>query len=142
MKKMFLLSAALFVAATIFCGCSKDDDNNFSTADIVGQWKLVREAGYEIIDDIKETFDDDYRDDDDYIILLFRADGTGKKKNNIGEFYDFTYEVKGNILSQTYDYGEVFEYTIEKLTDKELVLLDVDEGDDYYYEGHSYYERQ
>lgn len=142
MKKMFLLSAALFVAATLFCGCSKDDDNNFSTADIVGQWKLVREAGYDIIDGIKETFDDDYRDDDDYIILLFRADGTGKKKNNIGDFYDFTYEVKGNILSQTYDYGEVFEYTIEKLTNKELVLLDVDEGDDYYYEEHRYYERQ
>ncbi len=141
MKKLFLLSAALFVAATLFCGCSKDDDNNFSTADIVGQWKLVRIVGYEIIDGIKDPFDEDYRNDD--YVILFRADGTGKKNDNFGDFYNFTYEVKGNILSMTDDYGDVYEYTIEKLTAKELILLDVygEPDDDYYEEEHSCYER-
>ena len=137
------MCVAFFVAATIFCGCSKDDDGNFSVSDIVGSWKLVRNAGYEANADgsDKSSFDEDYRDDN--VVCCFYQDGTGELLQD-GEPSDggeFNYSVNGNVLRMEGD-DYVSKYKIEKLTSKELVLYYYDKTDDYIESYHEYYERK
>lgn len=142
MKKLFLLSAALLVAATIFCGCSKDDDGKLSEASIVGEWNLTKCNGYQSYIDgsNKESYNDDCRGDN--IRLRFEKDGTGMLKEGGAAWCDFHYEVNGNILRIDYVDRSADEYTIEKLTAKELILYQYEESGYIIWARHLYYERK
>lgn len=141
MKKYFLLIAATLFATTIFCGCSKDDDN-LSNSDILGKWVYVKTVGYE--SDLDGSNKDDfYSDDYSYQrYVLFKNDGTGvesfSKDIDDSSTPDFSYKIDGRVLTFS---NSRYEYYIKKLNKKEMIWSYNRVFGDYIENGQVYFER-
>ena len=92
-KKLSILSLlfGLFVCVTVFCSCSKDDDNGSSASNpLVGTWCTVDGDG-------------------DYTELIYKADMTcirfehQRESNKIKETNYGRYQINGNLLSIWWD---------------------------------------
>ena len=126
MKK--ILTFALVAFAFAFCACSNDDDSYANEDKIVGYWeayKMIVDANGKGKVELEIGENTDTR-----VLFEFRNDKTCIINNM--EYYDgrwntysetYNYSVKGNILHIPGD----DDYTIKKLTSKELVLMEVQE---------------
>lgn len=111
----------MFVALSVgFASCGDDDENGeVSEASLVGTWESTYSEGW--------FKDSEYPEDeekwngpttgDEISRVTFKANGTGDD----GEGDSFTWTLKGNVLTTTYDDGEMASGKVLKLTDKELV---------------------
>lgn len=151
MKKLFFCAAAL-LAAISFAACSDDDDTKLPiTPDtIAGTWQITHEQGYCIYDDGeesgKETWSDDYPDEDGYYwTLTFDKNGTCVKTNyNSGKSYSehYTYSISGNkITVKDTQYQESETCEIKKLTESQLVLVSTYKGESELEENTATYKR-
>ena len=137
MKKLFFCAAAL-LAAISFSACSDDEEPNLPIAPgtIAGTWQITHEKGYCIYDDGeesgKETWSDDYPDEDGYYwTLTFDQNGTYvKTEYHSGKSYSeyYTYSISGNKFTLTYP-DVVEECEIKKLTESQLVLVSTYKGE-------------
>ena len=139
MKKLFFCAAAL-LAAISFSACSEDDEPNLPIAPgtIAGTWQITHEKGYCIYDDGeesgKETWSDDYPDEDGYYwTLTFDKNGACvKTEYDSGKSYSahYTYSISGNkITVKDMQYQESETCEIKKLTESQLVLVNTYEGE-------------
>lgn len=112
-----------------FTACSSDDDEIGNVANIYGTWEFTHSKGWDSLEDgsDKETWDED--EDENYRSrYVFDEDGdcqeynnspiTGWRKNIL---YD--YSIEGNKLYME-ESGGTFVYTIKKLTDTTMILVD------------------
>lgn len=151
MKKLFFCAAAL-LAAISFAACSDNDEPNLpiTSESIVGTWQAIHEKGYCIYDDGeesgKETWSDDYPDEDGYYwTLTFDKNGTCvKTEYDSGKSYSvhYTYSISGNMLTLNYSgEDEAEEYEIKKLTESQLVLFEKGVDANYSWENTTTYKR-
>lgn len=129
MKKVKLLFVALFVSAIALTSCGKYDEGpsislRSKTARITGEWKLVKQEynGKEVALDA----------DDKSMVIDIQKDGAYVMTSSYGSFTG-TWEFNSDktkivtsftILGQT----STSEETIIRLTNKELILEDIDDG--------------
>jgi len=153
MKRFFFFAAALF-AALSFTACSDDDETNLPITpdNIVGTWQIVHQEGWEIYDGEKDTWSDDYPDEYGwYSTTTFNKNGTytttdyeydDYEDENYIETKTGSYSISDNTLTMKKDYSnKSYKYEIRKLTESELVLLDVYEEPDYSFEETSTFKR-
>ncbi len=141
MKKLFLCAAAL-LAAISFPACSDDEEHGDTPENIAGTWQIVSETGFEIYDGQKNTWSDNYPDEEGcYYTLTFNKNGTYTiTKHKYDEFEGAyienktgSYSISGNTLIMDYD-NESIKYEIRKLTESELVLHEIYKESDYSFE--------
>ena len=108
MKKFWIL--LLCIASIVFVSCEKDEDNTFSTNQIIGTWATTQGyVGGEWID--IPSFSDMYA------TMTFYEDGRYYGDNELFGSGWGTYTLSGNTLT-TYFEGRLFyTYTIKSLTD-------------------------
>ncbi len=131
MKKLFFCAAAL-LAAISFAACSDDDETNLTASPdtIAGTWKIAHEEGWIIDDGEKETWSDDFPDENGwYFTITFDKNSSiisteYEGGNEIGREIG-TYSISGNTLTLKDDYSNESSCEIRKLTESELVLLDI-----------------
>lgn len=119
---MFSFLFLVAIIGAMFTGCSSDDDDDNTNANLVGYW--IRYDG----EDLTE--------------LGFFADGTCNYEETYddGEYMDFgkgTYTVKGNKLTMNITFNdekEVWELTIKSLKNKKKLVLEDEDGDTYAFE--------
>ncbi len=126
MKKLFFCAAALF-AAISFSACSDDDETNLpvTPASIAGTWQLVHSQGWEIYDGEKETWSEDYSDEDGwYWTISFDTNNSYvETEYDNGMVYDTnngTYSISGSTITLN-DFYEPTIQEIKKLTESELI---------------------
>ncbi len=132
MKKLFFCAAAL-LAAISFSACSDDDETSLTASPdtIAGTWKIAHEEGWIIDDGEKETWSDDFPDENGwYFTITFDKNSFISTEYEGGDEIDReigTYSISGNTLTLKKDYysNESDKYEIRKLTESELVLLDI-----------------
>ncbi len=123
---MYFLLCAVTLAN--IAGCSDDDKNEVTLAQLIGKWEC-----YKDYDGEDNLWDYDYGEGVDIYRYEFRADGTGAYRDD--DYNDvwtqFTYKLSGNMLSivdeKEPDYIEYLR--IDNLTSSELVLAYDYEGD-------------
>ncbi len=155
MKKLLFYAAAL-LAAISFSACSDDDEEPTLPAtpgNIAGTWQSVSATGFEIYDGQKETWSENYPDENGcYYTYTFNKNGTYTATDH--EYDEFegayiqhktgSYSISGNtfIIVENYDNeSHKYEYKIKKLTKSELVLQDTYEEPDYSFEETSTFKR-
>ncbi len=126
MKKLFFCAAAL-LAAISFSACSDDDETNLTaTPDtIAGTWQIVHEEGWEIYDGEKDTWSENYPDEEGwYWAYTFDKSGsyveTVYENNEVSYTENGTYSISDNTLTLK-AYGESSTREITKLTESKLV---------------------
>lgn len=129
------LLAGCALAATTSCTDCDGDGGQEGGASLVGLWEVTGEY-----DDELGTWDYEFGAQYDYVTITeFYANGTGYAQlTEEGAVFnnDFTYILECNSLTVTAD-GETMNYTIDKLTDTELVL-----SESYEYQGKTYTDLQ
>ena len=125
--------ASLFALPLLFTAC--DDDLDLSNESIAGTWQCVKYAWY-------DGSDDTGSDTEDLGTITFNTDGTGYAKLGNADLFNgsFSYSISGKKLSfgeyssiRQHHYSsknlnrkeyidEEENYTIKKLTSKELVI--------------------
>lgn len=118
MKKIvfFMLMALPFV----FTSCS-DDDDDYSTSDLVGSWTYTKSEASEVSTNSKEAtqaITEDIEDYYDNVVLTFTSDG----KFVVDSKEEGTYTVNGNKLTITGG-GEKLESTIS-ISGNELIVYE------------------
>ena len=117
-----------------FVSCDSTDDENGipgGSEALVGKWQLKEASAYEIINGVREDLTADDFDYDGY--LEFSSDGTAVNYSGSENDY-FNWRLEGNHIICTG--AEDWDYTIESLTDKELIVTQntVRSNGDRYYE--------
>lgn len=140
MKKMLLLTAAMFVAVT-FSACSDDDkDNNIDPSQIVGAWEYVHYYSYDKddIDGVNEFEYDVVKCDENWYKLVFNADGTFTKEDTDGidTSTKHYYSIKGNTITKRHVYSDGASdtdvQTITTLNSTTLVIEEIEQEEGYY----------
>lgn len=154
MKKWFFLALPLLLMAA----CNKNSDNAGNDPDnnppqekstLVGTWELIRQEGYESIDGNRHNEWSEKSADFD-ATYLFNEDNTGKYtyfEHFNGEEYSSTepveweYTETGKTLAVTFPKadGDRKSYTVEELSESQLVLVQHTIQPEYSYE---YYNRE
>lgn len=153
MKKLFFLALPLLLMAA----CSKNSDNTGNDTDkntpqekssLVGTWELIRQEGYESVDENRNEWSEKSADFD--ATYVFNEDNTGKYtyfEHFNGEEYSSTepveweYTETGKTLAVTFPKadGDRKSYTVEVLSESQLVLVQHTIQPEYSYE---YYNRE
>lgn len=153
MKKLFFLALPLLLMAA----CNKSSDNSGNNTDnntpqekssLVGTWELIRQEGYESVDENRNEWSEKSADFD--ATYLFNEDNTGKYtyyEHFNGEEYSSTepveweYTETGKTLAVTFTEadGDRKSYTVEVLSESQLVLVQHTIQPEYSYE---YYNRE
>ena len=120
--RTFRILAALMMAVVCvgLSSCSKDDDEKIgSTDNIVGDWTITSDEGWELHEGEK----DEWKDEDSDHFLKFYKDGTGTHADD-QEFNPFTWYIDNNILTlnPTTSYYDEEVWTIKSLNANTLVL--------------------
>lgn len=110
--------------------CSSDDDEIGNVANIYGTWELTHSKGWDSLEDgsDKETWDEDIEGFDSYR-YVFDEDGDCEFYTYGGPYYGwrqsttYDYSIEGNKLYMEKS-GGTFVYTIKKLTDTTMILVD------------------
>lgn len=153
MKKLFFLALPLLLMAA----CSKSSDNTGNNTDnntpqekisLVGTWELIRQEGYESVDENRNEWSEKSADFD--ATYVFNENNTGKYtyfEHFNGEEYSSTepveweYTETGKTLAVTFTKadGDRKSYTVEELSESQLVLVQHTIQPEYSYE---YYNRE
>jgi len=130
MKKLFFCAAAL-LAAISFSACSDDDEPNLplTPESIAGTWQCTHEDGWEIYDGEKDTWSDNYPDEEGwYATCSFDENGSFTQSEYDNDKIDYTgngtYSISGNKLTIKIKYEDAHTFEIKKLTGSQLVLFD------------------
>lgn len=140
MKKNQLLFFALL---TLLVACQNDDDDNFNSQDIVGNWELsglgysgtstngpltsnFSGVGIDFNAAIEFTAQGTYATNGSYTVALTTTTLGQSTTNNIPVSFtealsNGTYEINGNTITFTQD-GESFDYSIAELSNNSLKL--------------------
>lgn len=138
MKKLNVLFLSLF-ALVIISSCSNDDDNSTS-ASIVGTWEYYQEG--DDLDNLELWEHESIDCGKDYIKIQKQATSENTYSLESGYFYKEDSEciketssenlnITDNKIIVSDDY-ETVEYTIEKLTETTLTIKEVDEEGTWY----------
>lgn len=137
MKKLFFCAAAL-LAAISFSACSGDGEPNLPATpeNIAGTWQLTHEDGWKIYDGEKDTWSDNYPDEEGwYAICSFDKNSSFTQNEYDNDKVDYTgngtYSISGNKLTIKIKYEEAHTFEIKKLTGSQLVLFEKDTYEDY-----------
>ncbi|MDE6482934.1 MAG: lipocalin family protein [Rikenellaceae bacterium] len=142
MKKVLLIA----ISSLLMVACSKDD-NKVEKDALVNTWELTYNEGFEVDDNDREEWSGtpkEYGIEDTY---TFNADGTGtnyyveydqsdnKTYENTNNFR-WSFNDNNNTLSIKYSY-DTEEYTVEKLTSSEMILVQHEKDDN----GYEYFDK-
>lgn len=142
MKKVFLIA----ISSLLIAACSKDD-NKVEKDALVNTWELTYNEGFEADDNDREEWSGTSKELGIEETYSFKADGTGtevyveydqsgnetyKNTNN----FRWSFNDNNNTLSLKYSY-DTEEYTVEKLTSSEMILVQHEKDDD----GYEYFDK-
>lgn len=134
MKKLFLIAATLFAAASFLSCSDNDDDNNlpFTPANLAGTWQIIHTEGCNFYSD--GTWDNYYHDFPDASeTFTFDTNGTCMREShrdgNDSEFEFYNYSISGNTLSMICKTNSSLNFmvTILELTGSRLVIFRIEE---------------
>lgn len=135
--KPFAAALTILLCLGVF-SCSEDDEN-YSISELYGIWELTHSKGWEIYDGVKESWDGEVEDYDEFRRIEFLEDNTynsyeyspSKGRWVLETDGSGTYEVKGNKIYFIEDYdGYSFESTINSLNSSQLKMEYSDKGTD------------
>lgn len=142
MKKVLLIA----ISSLLIAACSKDD-NKVEKDALVNTWELTYNEGFEADDNDREEWSGTSKELGIEETYSFKADGTGtevyveydqsgnetyKNTNN----FRWSFNDNNNTLSLKYSY-DTEEYTVEKLTSSEMILVQHEKDDD----GYEYFDK-
>lgn len=142
MKKVFLIA----ISSLLIAACSKDD-NKVEKDALVNTWELTYNEGFEADDNDREEWSGTPKELGIEETYTFKADGTGtgvyvEYDQSGNETYQNTnnfrwsFNDNNNTLSLKYSY-DTEEYTVEKLTSSEMILVQHEKDDD----GYEYFDK-
>ena len=142
MKKVFLIA----ISSLLIAACSKDD-NKVEKDALVNTWELTYNEGFEADDNDREEWSGTPKELGIEETYTFKADGTGTEvyveyDQSGNEIYQNTnnfrwsFNDNNNTLSLKYSY-DTEEYTVEKLTSSEMILVQHEKDDD----GYEYFDK-
>ncbi len=142
MKKVFLIA----ISSLLIAACSKDD-NKVEKDALVNTWELTYNEGFEADDNDREEWSGTPKELGIEETYTFKADGTGTEvyveyDQSGNETYQNTnnfrwsFNDNNNTLSLKYSY-DTEEYTVEKLTSSEMILVQHEKDDD----GYEYFDK-
>lgn len=142
MKKVFLIA----ISSLLIAACSKDD-NKVEKDALVNTWELTYNEGFEADDNDREEWSGTPKELGIEETYTFKADGTGTEVyveydqsgneiHNITNNFRWSFNDNNNTLSLKYSY-DTEEYTVEKLTSSEMILVQHEKDDD----GYEYFDK-
>lgn len=96
MNKILLVA---LVAVTLFMGCSKKNDSNPASASVVGKWYITTDSTKTYTNGTLTDHDYESGNHTDYVQFNSNLSGTQLSE---GTLVNFTYVIKGNVLTLTY----------------------------------------
>lgn len=142
MKKVFLIA----ISSLLIAACSKDD-NKVEKDALVNTWELTYNEGFEADDNDREEWSGTPKELGIEETYTFKADGTGtgvyveydqsgnETYKNTNDFR-WSFNDNNNTLTIKYSY-DTEEYTVEKLTSSEMILVQHEKDDD----GYEYFDK-
>ncbi|GAB6011790.1 lipocalin-like domain-containing protein [Viscerimonas tarda] len=136
MKKLFLL---LLVLPFVLSSCSDDEDEKVPQTgeNLIGEWVLVNEKGYEIEDGKKDTWNESYKVSDEVFVIKIDKNGRYSLYEKLDENDDEVYVRSGvwsyekGKLVMTYENGREQIHIVTRLTATDLTLVTTDKEEDY-----------
>lgn len=147
MKKLLLFTCALFLLA---CDDSEDCPCKYKTG-ISGTWELTRQEGYEISEGSRNEWSEKSADFD--ATYLFNCDHSGSytyyehfdnNEHSATEPIQWEYNDTGKTLAVTFTEaeGDMKIYTVESVSDEELILVLHTTQQDYEYYNRETYSKK
>ena len=142
MKKVFLIA----ISSLLIAACSKED-NKVEKDALVNTWELTYNEGFEADDNDREEWSGTPKELGIEETYTFKADGTGTEVyveydqsgneiHNSTNNFRWSFNDNNNTLSLKYSY-DTEEYTVEKLTSSEMILVQHEKDDD----GYEYFDK-
>lgn len=128
MKKVLLIA----ISSLLMVACSKDD-NKVEKDALVNTWELTYNEGFEADDEGRDEWSGTPKELGIEETYTFKADGTGTEVyveydqsgneiHNSTNDFRWSFNDNNNTLSLKYSY-DTEEYTVEKLTSSEMILV-------------------
>lgn len=142
MKKVLLIA----ISSLLIAACSKDD-NKVEKDALVNTWELTYNEGFEADDNDRDDWSGTPKELGFSETYTFKADGTGTEVyveydqsgneiHNGTNNFRWSFNDNNNTLSLKNSY-DTEEYTVEKLTSSEMILVQHEKDDD----GYEYFDK-